>query len=246
MQTADFPVINFFGGPGAGKSTAAYGLFTELKKRWVAAELVAEFAKEMVLDRSAHLLSQQNYVFANQEYRLNRLVNQFDVAVSDAPLLMSAFYTPEAYPLSFKQSVFDFFQMYRNINIFVERSHTYAAAGRIQHQEDADALAHSMKQFLLDNGIGFYTVTANDANPIYLCYWLYKNNLIPFPELFRPFTEEDVPPPGWIQPSLNQSLDSQGLPIPFGAAVGRRYVPSGVRTQGDAPDEKKGLQSEKE
>lgn len=244
MQPDDFTVINFFGGPGAGKSTAASGLFTELKKRWVSVEQVTEFAKELVWSDSAHVLSKQNYVFANQEYRLSRLADKVDVAVSDAPLLLSAFYTPESYPVSFKRSVFDFFQAYRNINIFVERSHDYAMAGRIQNQEEADALAESMKRFLLENGIGFYTITANDANPMYLCYWLYKNNLIPFPELFRPFTDEDVPPPGWIQPSLNEPLDEQGLPIPFGAAVERRYVPEGVRTQGDSPTRSDGLQSD--
>lgn len=234
MKAIDFPVVNFFGGPGAGKSTAAAGLFYELKKRWVSAELVTEFAKELVWEDSAHLLSRQHYVFATQENRLNRLVNKVDVAITDSPLLLSAFYAPETYPLSFKQSVFDFFQFYRNINIFVERSHQYAAEGRLQNQDEADALANSMKDFLRDNGIPFYTVTANDANPAYLSYWLHDNGLVRFPESFRPFDATDVPPPGWIRPALEAMVDSEGRPIPVAAAVSRRYVPEGVRTEGVA------------
>ena len=235
MTNPRFHVVNFFGGPGAGKSTAAAGLFYELKKRWVLSELVIEFAKELVWSGSAHLLSKQNYVFANQEHRLNRLMDKVDVAITDSPLLLSAFYAPEGYPLSFKQSVFDFFETYSNVNIFVERSHEYAADGRLQNEAEADALAESMKQFLSENGIGYYTVTANDANPIYLCYWLVKSGLVRLPDHVRPFGPEDVPPPGWIQPSFKAPLDEQGLPIPVAAAVGRRYVPDGVRTRGDDP-----------
>lgn len=246
MKPIDFPVINFFGGPGAGKSTAAAGLFYELKKRWVSAELVTEFAKELVWSDSAHLLSQQNYVFANQEHRLNRLENKVDVAITDSPLLLSAFYAPESYPLSFKQSVFDFFQLYRNINIFVERSHQYAEEGRLQNQAEADALSDSMKRFLLDNGIPFYIVTANDANPSFLCHWLYESKLIRFPAHFRPFSDAEVPPPGWIRPALEQGFDGEGLPIAHAAAVGRRYVPDGVRTKGEPSREKKSLQDTSE
>lgn len=233
MQPIDFPVVNFFGGPGAGKSTAAAGLFYELKKRWVSAELVTEFAKDLVWSDSAHLLSKQNYVFANQEHRINRLAGKVDVAISDSPLLLSAFYAPEDYPLSFKQSVFDFFKMYRNINIFVERSHEYAVSGRLQNQGEADALADSMKRFLRDNGVPYYIITANDANPVYLCHWLQEAQLIRFPETSKPFEGEDLPPPGWIKPVLEQALDGMGQPIRLGAAVGRRYVPDGVRTVGD-------------
>lgn len=238
MDFKNFFVINFFGGPGSGKSTAAAGLFFELKKRWVPAELVTEFAKELVWADSAHLLSKQNFIFANQEHRLNRLANKVEIAITDSPLLLSAFYAPEDYPLSFKQSVFDFFDSYQNINIFIERSHRYSAVGRLQDQAGADALSSSMKQFLLDNGIPYYTVTADDANPVYLCYWLAQAGLISMSKAFRPFGPEDVPPPGWIQPSLKQQMDEGGLPVGIAAAVERRYIPEGVKTKGEVSERK--------
>lgn len=233
MLSIQFPVINFFGAPGAGKTTAALGLTYELKKRWVDAELIQEYAKDLVYADSSHLLSHQHAVFTEQERRLNRVVGKAALAVSESPLLLSAYYSPEHYPVSFKQSVFDFFLTYHNINIFIERSHAYSAIGRIQNEEESDAVARSMREFLRDNGIPFYTVTANDANPAYLVYWLSKAGLITLGKGAKPFTDADIPPPNWITPSIEQPLDAQGLPVQPAAAVSRRYVPEGVRTRGE-------------
>ena len=41
-------VVNLFGTPGAGKSTGAAYIFSNLKMRGINAELVTEFAKDMV------------------------------------------------------------------------------------------------------------------------------------------------------------------------------------------------------
>ena len=40
-------VVNLYGGPGAGKSTAALQLVAELKKRGINADYVSEYAKEL-------------------------------------------------------------------------------------------------------------------------------------------------------------------------------------------------------
>lgn len=226
-------VINFFGGPGAGKSTAASGLFYEMKKKWVSAELVTEFAKELVWSGSSHMLSHQNLVFANQEHRLNRLQGKVELAVSDSPLLLSAYYAPPHYPISFKQSVFDFFNSYENINIFVRRSHEYASEGRLQGADDADSIAETMEEFLLENGIPYYAITASDAGPRYLLHWLVNQGLITLPSYVKGFEPEDQPPPGWIEPSLKQKLDAAGVPVGMGAAVDQRFVRHGVRTSGE-------------
>ena len=82
-------VINFFGGPCSGKSTAAAGLFYLMKKQKYNVELVTEFAKDLVYEDHTMALSEQNYVFANQEYRLARLEGKIDYAISDSPLILS-------------------------------------------------------------------------------------------------------------------------------------------------------------
>ena len=45
-------IINLFGAPGAGKSTGAAYVFSQLKAAGVNAELVTEFAKDKVWERN--------------------------------------------------------------------------------------------------------------------------------------------------------------------------------------------------
>lgn len=197
--------VNLFGGPGSGKSTAASGLFHEMKKHWIRAEYVPEFAKELVWSDSHHMLSEQNYIFAEQERRLNRLRFKVDVAVSDSPLLLSSFYAPAAYPDSFHLSVFDFFHSYDNINIFVDRSHEYMIEGRVQDEANADALALRMKEYLLANGVPFWSIAASDAAPRRLVGWLVSQGFVRLPEGVKERFEKDIlpeletAPPGWIK-----------------------------------------------
>lgn len=173
--------INFFGGPGAGKSTAASGLFHIMKKHWIRAEYVQEYAKELIWSNNSHMLSEQNYIFAEQEYRLNRLREKVDVCVSDSPLLLSSFYSPKNYPDVWHQTVFEFFRTYENINIFIERSHEYELEGRVQDEVEAEYVTEEMRKFLKNNNIPFYTITASDTSANKLLYWLSQNHptLIP-------------------------------------------------------------------
>ena len=189
--------INIFGGPGAGKSTTASGLFYEMKKHWIEAEYVQEYAKEFLWSDSAHMLSEQNYIFAEQEHRLNRLRKKVDVALSDSPLLLSSFYAPAEYPNSFHQLVFDFFHTYDNLNIFVQRSHEYSLMGRLQGATDADYLAQEMQNYLRANGIPYWSITASDASPRRLLTWLVESGAIALPPGVQLMQEQG--PEGWLQ-----------------------------------------------
>lgn len=193
--------INIFGGPGSGKSTTASGLFHEMKKQWIQAEYVPEFAKELVWSDSHHMLSEQNYIFAEQERRLNRLRRKVEVAVSDSPLLLSSFYAPAAYPDSFHQSVFDFFHSYDNLNIFVDRSHEYILDGRVQDEENADALAVRMKEYLLANGVPFWSMAASDAAPRRLVGWLVSQGHVALPPGMNERFERDIVPELTLAPA---------------------------------------------
>ena len=217
--------INIFGGPGAGKSTTASGLFYEMKKHWIEAEYVQEYAKELVWSDSTHMLSEQNYIFAEQEHRLNRLREKVAVAISDSPLLLSSFYAPSGYPSSFHQSVFDFFHTYDNVNILVKRSHEYSLKGRLQGQDDADYIAHEMEEYLRQNRIPFWSITASDASPRRLLTWLVEKNLIELPAGV-PFHPEHGPS-GWLLEHLPAQAWTTGDPV-----VKSRL--EGILTVGDA------------
>lgn len=161
-------VINFFGAPGAGKSTAAAGLFYTMKRAWVSCEMVREFAKDLVISRTEHLLSYQNWVFANQEKNLSSLRGQFDFAISDAPLPIQAFYSPPGYPESFERLCFDLFDTYDNINYFINRhpGNGYENAGRLQTEAESDEIAKRMKSYLRENGVPFTEMVAGDQTPM--------------------------------------------------------------------------------
>lgn len=231
----DLPVhvINFFGAPGAGKSTAALGLAYQLKRHWVNAEYVPEFAKDLVWRESAHLLKHQLYVFAEQQLRLDCLEGKVDAAVSDSPLLLSSFYSPKDYPLPFKQAVFEFFDTYNNTNIVVRRSNQYVAAGRIQDEKQADRLAELMEQFLYETGVPYYVITANDANPTHLLHWLVKRGVVNPPN--RDLLLLEPPVGDWEEPALIQQRHDNGLPKRNMAAIAKSYLEEGIRTVGEAP-----------
>ena len=55
-------VINFFGGPGVGKSTAACDLFVAMKKAGYKVEYVDEYAKRRLMKKSLKNLM-INFIF---------------------------------------------------------------------------------------------------------------------------------------------------------------------------------------
>ena len=63
-------IVNFYAGPGAGKSTMVAHTFAELKWRGINCELVTEYAKDKVWEKSFETLENQFYVSAKQYHRL--------------------------------------------------------------------------------------------------------------------------------------------------------------------------------
>lgn len=130
-------VVNFYGGPGSGKSTTAAGLFYKLKLAGLRVELVQEYAKDLTWERRYGALENQAYVFAKQLQRLHRIEGQVDIAVTDSPLLLSLMYTPAGYPSTFRPFVLDMISRYENVNYFLSRTKPYQQYGRVQTEDEA-------------------------------------------------------------------------------------------------------------
>jgi len=141
-------VINLFGGPGAGKSTTAAGLFHLMKLDHMKVELVTEYAKEVTWERRHNLLSDQLYIFAEQHRRLVRLRGEVDYVVTDAPLLLSAVYREESYPLVFEHLVLEFWNAFDNCNFALQRVKPYSKLGRRQTEEEAREVDARVEQVL--------------------------------------------------------------------------------------------------
>lgn len=124
--------VNFFSGPGAGKSTLAAYVFAKLKMMGVNCELVTEFAKDKVWEKNNEALSNQIYIFAKQYYRITRCAEKVDVVITDSPLFLSPFYNKDPdidEPL--KQLVFNITAKYDNLNYFIHRVKKYNPVGRL-------------------------------------------------------------------------------------------------------------------
>lgn len=137
-------VINLFGEPGAGKSTAATYIFAMLKIKGINCEYVSEFAKDMVWNEDYKALENQAYVFGCQSHRLSRVADEVDVVVTDCPLLLSAVYNRDPIFIAnptlhnlFKDVVVQIFKSYNNINILLERKHSYESTGRHESVDEA-------------------------------------------------------------------------------------------------------------
>lgn len=151
-------VINLFGAPGAGKSTGAAYIFSELKQRGVNAELVTEFAKDKTWEGNLLALSCQEYVFGKQSYRLARCRDDVDVIVTDSPLPLAIIYNKNpALGRPFNQVVLNVFDTYDNVNFFIKRGKAYNPKGRNQTEAESDALAedilHMLDYHRIDYGI---------------------------------------------------------------------------------------------
>jgi len=157
-------VINLFAGPGVGKSTTAAMMYSMMKMRGDNVELVTEYAKELVYgDRMDSMCTQQEYILTEQNYRQHRLRDKVDYIITDSPLLLGLVYVnQETYPIfdEFKQFNIATFNLYENINIYLNRTSTikYQENGRYQTYIEAIEKDQEIKDLLDTNNIDYHTV----------------------------------------------------------------------------------------
>jgi len=85
-------IVNLFAGPGAGKSTTAAGLFHELKRRGIRAELIGGYAKEWAWDERRIRGIDEMVIYGHQLERERRFYDKDMIVISDRPLELSAVY----------------------------------------------------------------------------------------------------------------------------------------------------------
>jgi len=134
-------IINFFGGAGSGKSAQAAGLFWKMKEQGYSVELINEFPKQIVWEKHFSLLSDQLYIFANQNRQVLRLEGQVDYCITDSPTLLSIAYkdaySASPYTDALDQLVLESYERNENINFYMERPQSYDTTGRAQNEEES-------------------------------------------------------------------------------------------------------------
>ena len=160
-------VINFFGGPGAGKSTSASGTFTELKRRTINSEYVPEFAKDAAWEkRSKKFFKAQQHIFGEQSWRIERLRDEVDIIVTDSPILLGLVYMPSDYRIpKLREAILEDYHSYDNLNIFINRKKKFNPLGRMQNAEEAQQLDLDIKGVLEKNNLPYISFDYSRNNP---------------------------------------------------------------------------------
>ncbi len=143
-------VVNFFGGPGMGKTVAAADLFCKLKIAGIETNFVKEFAQECVIEGSSDALKDQVYVFGNTYHKLRCAAEHSTVAVTDSPILLSIIYQSEL-PDSFSNLVLDMHRTFNNINVLLDvrnESWTHSMEGRIHSHAESVSKDRQIKSML--------------------------------------------------------------------------------------------------
>ena len=155
-------LVNLYGPPGAGKSSGAAYIFSELKMAGVNAELVTEFAKDKCYEQSKKVFENQAYIFGKQYFRITRCKDDVDVIVTDSPLALSIVYNND--PVlgdSFNQLVRDVRKSFDDMNYFVCRVKKYNPKGRFQTEKESDKLSQEILDFMNAEGISFCPINGD-------------------------------------------------------------------------------------
>lgn len=147
--------VNFFAGPGAGKSTMSSRVFSDLKTDGVSCELITEFAKRKVWEGNLTSLQNQFYITAKQQYHMWTVAKHVDLIVTDSPLILGCIYgnDPLLEPLIYRE-----FESFHNINIVLSRLKPYVPVGRTQTAEEASGLDKTITDMLNRRGYEYSTV----------------------------------------------------------------------------------------
>lgn len=181
-------IINFFGGPGIGKSTQSTGLFTEMKKNHMDVELTYEFPKEVAWEGNVSQLKDQFFITANQHRNISRLYGKVKYIIVDSPIILGSIYRDKycdvhEYPSSFYDSSFDrfiweLFKKYKSINILLHRNDdTYNENGRLQSLKESREIDIEIKESLLINNVPFIEFPVNVNTPNEIFKYITENHI---------------------------------------------------------------------
>ena len=113
-------VLNFYGGPGSGKSSFRAAVFSLLKLHGVTCEEATEYAKDLTWEERHRTFTDQIYIFGKQYHRIQRLLGQVSVIITDSPLMLTPVYDSEKRPTLEKLAVEEHNKMW-TYNAFLKR-----------------------------------------------------------------------------------------------------------------------------
>lgn len=159
-------IVNLFGGPGAGKSTLASGVFHIFKREGMNCEFVHEFAKELAWEKRLDALQNQVYILGNQMQMYNRCSEQVECIITDTSILYGTIYDRKynhsPYPEEFEALILAAFRSMRTLNFYIERIKPYNPVGRYQDETDAIDIDRRVRCALKEFSIPYLVIPGDD------------------------------------------------------------------------------------
>lgn len=164
-------IICLYGGPGAGKSTAAAELFVMLKKMDFNCEMNREYIKEWIWEGRKIKEGDQTYIFAKQARKERQYIDQgLDFIITDSPLILTHFYGMKA-DLMEQECNTSLIMLkhhhhfckkhgYKVDHFFINRKKAYNPSGRFQTEEEAKIYDIEIKTMLHELGIKIKDVSS--------------------------------------------------------------------------------------
>lgn len=163
--------INFFGGPGAGKSTTATYVFSHAKIEGKNIEFVDEVVKLWAFEKRHPTSFDQLYLTAKQLRKEDVILrNNVQTIITDSPVMLSACYAKQQGFVSWQsllQIAMDFEATYPSLNIYLNRQDKpYFQSGRFQNYDEALEMDKLVRSFLEKSGLEYHEFPYSDRTRI--------------------------------------------------------------------------------
>lgn len=157
-------IINIYGGPGVGKSTAAAYIFAKLKMAGIKAELVTEYAKDKIWEESEPALKCEYYINGVQAYRIARVFGKVEVIVTDSPILLGAIYAGEEKDTHIRTASIAEDTKYKDrFDIILKRDFAYDTEGRKETEDEAIAIDKKVVNILEETHTMYNEIHSNEV-----------------------------------------------------------------------------------
>ena len=167
-------LISAYGPPSCGKSTLSAQLFYELRSRGINVEYSMEVVKQWCYDGRKIDKFGQYYLFGSESYNQSRFFGSADIVISDSPVALTGYYNyhysqckdnslSEACKGFYKKAEEDGIKVF---NFFLPRTRPYNPLGRFQSEEQSDAIAIELREWLDREGYPYIYLDCPDNKRI--------------------------------------------------------------------------------
>ncbi len=144
-------IVNLYGAPGSGKSTAAAYIFSKLKMAGIDAEYVTEYAKDKVWENNQEVFKSQFCISGKQAFKISRCYGKVDVIITDSPIRLGKIYADLNGRPQLGLACLEEANQYPSghcIEILLHRVTPYSTNGRNQTEEEADKIEDAIEIML--------------------------------------------------------------------------------------------------